>query len=106
MGIRVTVYRSPYGDSSNGGPSSRVAEFTVVNCDGPFEPDAKSPAAVLQVGPNNSIRLVPQSVLDSKKWYMFSGNYAGASDSRFTRAIEKLLGQSFYGAVAIHDRVE
>jgi hypothetical protein len=37
---------------------------------------------------------------------MFGGNYAAASDSRFSELCEKLLGTSFYGAVAIHDRVE
>jgi hypothetical protein len=50
------------------------------------------------------LRLIPESVKD--KGRMFGGNYAAASDSRFSELCEKLLGTSFYGAVAIHDRVE
>lgn len=38
--------------------------------------------------------------------YMAGGSYAGTSDSRFTRHVEMALGQSFYGALAVHDRHE
>jgi len=37
---------------------------------------------------------------------MFGGNYASTSDSRFGEAVEKIIGTRFYGAVAVHDRVE
>jgi hypothetical protein len=37
---------------------------------------------------------------------MDGGNFAATSDSRFNEACRKLLGHDFYGAVAIHDRVE
>jgi len=36
----------------------------------------------------------------------FGGNFAASSDSRFSQACRELLGHHFYGAVAIHDRVE
>lgn len=38
--------------------------------------------------------------------YMFGGTYAGTSDSRFATRVEMALGQSFYGALAVHDRHE
>ncbi len=37
---------------------------------------------------------------------MMGGSYVATSDSRFTKACEDLLGHSFYGAVAFHDRYE
>ena len=37
---------------------------------------------------------------------MMGGNYGSTSDSRFKDKLEEMLGERFYGAVAIHDRVE
>ena len=38
---------------------------------------------------------------------MMGGNLARSSDSRFSRAIEKLLEvKTFYGGIPIHDRVD
>jgi hypothetical protein len=108
MGIIVSVYRNAEmsGDCTNGGPSSKVTRFCVTNVSGPFDPSADAPAAILEKGPLESVRLVPQSIKDSGRWYMFGGNCALTSDSRFSDTIEKLLGHRFYGAVKIHDRVE
>ena len=55
-------------------------------------------------GNTNGVRLVP-AVLDGK-WTMMGGNFAYTSDGRFGAAIKAMLGQDFYGAVAIHDRCE
>lgn len=116
MGIHVSTYRqAPYGDPffdnmdcTAGGESSYAKGFTVMNCEGPFEPCEEYPAAELvmaePIGGRKILRLIPQSKID--KWTMFGGNYAGTSDSRFSRLCDKLLGGTFYGAVAIHDRVE
>lgn len=37
---------------------------------------------------------------------MMGGCYVSTSDSRFSRAVEDLLGHRFYGAVPLHDRFE
>lgn len=39
-------------------------------------------------------------------WSMAGGNFAQASDSRFTSLVSRLLGVRFYGALAVHDRIE
>ena len=36
---------------------------------------------------------------------MFGGNFGETSDSGFQK-VSEMLGHKFYGAVAIHDRVE
>ena len=116
MGIHVDIYRQRenpddlfYGeDCTNGGESGYAKGFTVVNAEGPFEACQDYPAAELvmaEVGGGRKIlRLIPVS--KKEKWTMFGGNYASTSDSRFTELCEKLLDATFYGAVAIHDRVE
>jgi hypothetical protein len=116
MGIQVSIYKQvPYGndflddiDCTLGGESSYAKGFTVINCDGPFEPNEDYPAAELvmaePIGGRKILRLIPES--KKGKWTMFGGNYAGTSDSRFSELCDRLLGGSFYGAVAVHDRVE
>tara|TARA_Y100000389_G_scaffold167437_1_gene172636 strand:+ start:84 stop:437 length:354 start_codon:yes stop_codon:yes gene_type:complete len=116
MGIHVSIYKetrdedSFFGDNdcTNGGESSYAKGFCVVNAEGPFEPCEDYPAAELvmaePIGGRKILRLIPVS--KKGKWTMFGGNYAGTSDSRFSRLCDQLLGGSFYGAVAVHDRVE
>ena len=108
MGIHVLNYRSELGDCTNGGESASAKGFTVTNCEGPFEPCENYPAAELVVaepiGGRKILRLIPES--KKGKWTMFGGNYATTSDSRFSEVCEELLGTNFYGAVAVHDRVE
>lgn len=115
MGIHVNIYKQDRTDSflgnvdcTAGGESSYAKGFTVVNAEGPFEPCEEYPAAELvmaePIGGRKILRLIPVSKKD--KWTMFGGNYAGTSDSRFSRLCDELLGGTFYGAVAIHDRVE
>lgn len=125
MGLTVTVHRAPpsgYGDATNGGISGRFTELTVVNVDGPFRPTDDAPAVMLipgrlagtailvpaihrPHGPGDGYEAMPE---DTSEYAgpMFGGNYAATSDSRFFRAIERVTGGHFYGAVPIHDRVE
>ena len=107
MGILVNIYRNG-SDCTNGGESASAKGFTVTNCEGPFEPCENYPAAELVVaepiGGRKILRLIPES--KKGKWTMFGGNYATTSDSRFSELCEELLGTNFYGAVAVHDRVE
>lgn len=108
MGMMISVYRSTLGDSTNGGVSSYSGRLCVTNCEGPFEPSEDAPAVKLVMaepfGGRKILRLIPECV--EGKGTMFGGNYGSTSDSRFSQLCEKLLGGAFYGAVAIHDRVE
>ena len=115
MGIHVNIYKQAKQgdwfddvDTTAGGESSYAKGFTVINAEGPFEPCEEFPAAELvmaePIGGRKILRLIPVS--KKGKWTMFGGNYASSSDSRFSRLCDELLGGTFYGAVAVHDRVE
>lgn len=116
MGITVDVLRSHHDpdswlgdvDCTNGGITNHkngVHKLTIINAEGPAQPTADAPAAVIALTPFGNAKIVPAD--DPKgTGVMFGGNYAAASDSRFSEAIEKLTGQDFYGAVPIHDRKE
>lgn len=106
MGLYASIYRDSdcKGDCTNGGMSSKVTRVTIVNCDGPFEPCDDAPAAHLESHVAGCVRLRFEQ--DKGKQVMMGGNFVHTCDSRFRQKIEKLLGHSFYGAVAIHDRVE
>ena len=103
MGMIVHIYRSPLGDATNGGASSKVEMFTITNVEGPFDPQPTRPAARLESHVRGCLRIVPEN---GRGGAMFGGNYATTSDDRFSRKCEALLGHRFYGAVAIHDRWE
>ena len=106
MGLIVNVYttRESY-DCTRNGVTNRFNKLCVVNVDGPFEPDEKTPAVELVRGAVEGIAVLKP--LEAKgQWTMFGGNYAGCSDSRFSNAVEKIIGHRFYGAVPVHDRVE
>jgi len=105
MGLLVDVYRnSCYGDCSNNGISKFHNRFCVSNVEGPFEPSEKNPELVLTKGPYNTVRLIDPNISENV-WVMFGGNYAGTSDSRFSAAIEDMVGYSI-DLVKIFDRVE
>ena len=109
MGIHVNIYKQGDYDCTAGGESSYAKGFCVVNAEGPFEPCEDYPSATLvmaePIGGRKILRMIPTSKLGNHMT-MFGGNYAGGSDSRFSRRCDQLLGSTFYGAVAIHDRVE
>ena len=108
MGLLVNVYKSGKYDCTNGGVSSRdIRGLCLTNVEGPFEPCDDYPAAKLvkqTFGFGSSVKVIPEEA--EGKQPMMGGNYAATSDSRFSRAVEALLGNHFYGAVPIHDRVE
>ena len=107
MGLIVSVYtnKSRDMDCTNNGVTNRFTRLCVDNVEGPFDPSDDCPAVVLTKGyMDGTAMLVP---LETRgKHSMFGGNYASTSDSRFGRAVEKITGNRFYGAVAVHDRVE
>ena len=106
MGLHVDIYKCQKdGDCTLNGVSSRDIEgFTLTNVEGPFEPSDLYPAAQLKKGPFNSLHIKP--AWNEDQHTMDGGNFAASCDSRFSEACRELLGHHFYGAVAIHDRVE
>jgi len=104
--LPIYVYRSCFGDCTNGGISSCYDRLLCVCDNGFIDVDADNP-------PENLVRIVKRSLFgrdvfhvepvaaaDGVGW-MAGGNYAASSDSRFSDMIGGM-----YGAVAIHDRTE
>lgn len=111
MGIFVSVYKDDQIDCTNAGVSSKHGQLLLVNAEGPFgSPEAQN-AVKMESHVGGCLRLVPvewngNTWVVKKGWFMMGGNYGATTDSRFSKLAEKLLGYSFYGAVAIHDRLE
>lgn len=109
MGLIVSIYTDKDGyDCTNNGISKYAKGFTLVDVDGPFEPNVDYPAATLRVKePLSGCKCLYVTPVENEgEWTMFGGNLAYTSDSRFTRRCEELLGHYFFGAVKIFDRVE
>jgi hypothetical protein len=116
QGLTVSVFRNAGPDCSLGGLTVDHRDLTVVNVDGPFGPTDDRPAVMLIQGPganhhgSNPI-LVPAVKNEAGDWqpapgwWMFGGNYAATSDSRFGEAIAKLGGTRGM-APKVHDRIE
>lgn len=126
MGLPISVYRDAHldCDCSNNGVSARFTRLCVVNAEGPFEPREDMPPVLLESHVPGIVRLVP-AYKDGAvwkpipSWVMFGGNFGHTSDSRFGEKARELIAAGcrakgfklgtrvdFYGAVAIHDRVE
>lgn len=117
-GLILNVYRSADGaNCTNGGYTARFTQLTLVGVrdetkghNAPveplgrqsqvFAPTAERPAVILVKRHIGRIlwHLVPAGF--EGQWFMFGGNYAATSDSRFG----DITG--IYGAIAVHDRVE
>lgn len=115
MGLHVYVYKHPLGDCTNRGISSNVRQLCLVNVEGPFEPKADTPAAMLVTNPFGSVVIKPaivdpngsgEWIVDPKKWFMMGGNYGAASDSRLSEALMAMGYANTYIGIPIHDRVE
>ena len=109
MGIRVDIFRPAFGDCSNGGISSKVKTVTLVDADGPFQPDAAAPAVMLIVRNlfgERYVHAVPVELHRSGKWAMFGGTFIHSSDGRFGEAVSKLTGHRHTYPIALHDRTE
>ncbi|MGF6996773.1 hypothetical protein [Paraburkholderia sp. GAS32] len=116
MGLHIDVFRASQGgshiDCTMDGISSKADQLCIVNVPGPFNPSDTIPAAMLVKGNAlGTVQIVP-AVKPGNEWIetrrnaCMGGNYGASSDSRFNEAVEKLIGGTFYGAVAIHDRFE
>jgi hypothetical protein len=93
----------------------------VVNCDGPFEPDAETMPVMLVNGPGRTDERGVRHVIavpaerdaggwvasdNVKRWRMFGGGFVTLADSRLCRLVESLGGYAGCGAVPLHDRFE
>jgi hypothetical protein len=108
MGLSVSVYRWDLGDCTNGGESSDVDSFCVVNIPGPFSPGTERPAFELVQGPGGQGHAIlrPLQGRSGMVGPMFGGNFGYSSDSRFSEAVREVTGSPGYGAVPIHDRYD
>ena len=106
-GLLISVYKSPLGDSTNKGLSSKFDSLLLVGDgieNGPFETSDEKDFAfggkdylVCEYRERyDDFIATPKSLKDSGKWTMFGGNFAYTSDSRFP-------GKH---PIKIHDRVE
>ena len=110
--LRLDVYRTRYGDCTNGGISGRWDELIVPCDEGYVEYDPENPQENLVyveariVAGINTLRLVPAAVRDKRT--MFGGNYATTCDSRFGRMLAAKWGMGFRfnDILPVHDRVE
>jgi len=108
MGILASIYRSDFQPTEFHVFGS-VNHLTIVNAEGPFQPDGEAPAALITYGYGDTVRIVP-AILQDGEWIempgtagpagMFGGAYVATSDSRFREAT------GMYGAVALHDWYE
>jgi hypothetical protein len=107
MGLTAYIYRSDWNDPKN--LFYGLKSVHVFNVDGPFTPEPGEAVALLEKHTPGACRLVPAR-LEYGQWVAVDGmcaggTYAAAGDSRFTQAVDTLLGSHFYGAIAVHDRL-
>lgn len=92
-GLTVWVYRTfdrsgKVSDCTNGGISATHNTLTIIPCDGPTEPTPDAPAVTVVtrfIFGREYKHLVPcdENGKPLPGWWMFGGNYAKTSDSRF-----------------------
>lgn len=102
-GLIINVYRSSMPDCTMNGISSNHKELTLIGTGIAqiFEPTEDRPAVAMVtrvIGGREYSHLVPcdENAKPLPGWYMFGGNYAKTSDSRFPNAYP----------LPIHDRKE
>lgn len=107
--LSVDVYRFPMGDCSNNGISNRFSELLISCPDGPhsFDPSVEIPLNFCMISwTMGNAHIVPATVSETGRvvarpgWFMYGGNIAEASDSRFY----ELTGVRY--PLHIHDRKE
>ena len=102
-GIRADIYKSRFGDCSNGGISSRVGTVTIIDdrIAGPFEPTDDAPAVRIverMIMGRPYVHVEPIDQPDGMLGPMMGGTYVATSDSRLRRIAQ--------GGIPLHDRFE
>lgn len=95
QGMLVWVYDCSLGNSSNGGLSSYCQTLEIGK-------DIEIVKGNLGTCIARPIEKPPEGHVG----WMSGGCYVSTCDSRFTRAVEHILGHNFYGAIPLHDRSE
>ena len=94
MGLHIDVLKNGKYDCTNGGITSKdIKGLCLENVSGPFHPSDDYPAAQLvsrKIMGRTIVHIVPTAEIEKGSW----------------TKIEELMGTPFYGALAIHDRVE
>lgn len=109
MPLHADIYDGPSGRDSLSVWPSMAQRVVVLNVDGPFERKPGEYAVILRPGYGGRGTCVAVPVDAEGKQIpgtMKGYSYISTSDSRFREAIEKITGSAFYGAVALHDRLE
>jgi len=128
MGLIASIYHSPLGNCSNNGISAKFDKCCIVNAEGPFNPDDKTPAVLIVKGATpGHVIIVPAVVEDDNLetwcpapgWLMMGGDFVHTSDSRFGEAVRRVYLEAWgnhpgaasehmilRGAIALHDRKE
>jgi len=90
QGLIISVYVDADGtDCTNGGISSFCDRLTLIGegISGPFEPNEERPAVTIikrRIGEREYFHLpCDENAIPLPGWWMFGGNYAKTSDSRF-----------------------
>lgn len=115
--LRLTVLRSNSIDCTNNGISANadnLALVGVIGKDKVFRPisgtmpatDPSLPQVALRAGNGDTVNIVPVGPAEDGTWLMAGGNFAHTSDSRLSAYFDALDRPKFYGAIAIHDRIE
>lgn len=105
--LDLTVYANPqYRGCANGGWTEYHDSLYVACPSGCYEIEEENPALFdLVSGPFGTIHLRPHNGGEGAG-PMMGGSYAGTCDSRFNDMCSALLGHTWHGAVAVHDRYE
>lgn len=105
-GISLDIYKTNYGDCSNGGVSSTSYRVTLIDKEVPklHTPDSHTPAVKLvrrMLGGKEYIHAEPVEPCPAGgRGYMHGGCYVATSDSR----VNKAIGHQY--PISLHDRVE
>lgn len=109
-GLIAYVYRSEL--RATNGPSEFFDRVVVVGEGVPeiFSPSADMPVMYLVSTSIGIPVLVPKKVPNGVGPYMFGGNYASTSDSRFDQIVRQMAGvndwRQYIGPIMIFDRTE
>ena len=105
-GLSVYIYKNPaFVGCSNNGVSSKFDTAIIVGEGIPEIFTAAEGECVLHLVKGNlpgTAKVIPYNTSGS----MAGGAFVHTSDSRFSSAVSKICGFSFYGAVSLHDRFE
>jgi hypothetical protein len=108
-GLLIWVYSNPNTRGcAMGGPSEMHDECIVVGDGIPeiFEAAGRPVLVLKENRVSGCAHLEPEEKQSERHHLMFGGSFAHTSDSRFSRAVERITGGKHYGAVPIHDRME